>query len=70
MEATMIVPFIVSLFGHRQIEDWRQLDDQFTRLIKKLLQTKTCVSFMTASSFRIAYIVRTQKPLSRRETDG
>lgn len=46
MEATMIVPFIVSLFGHRQIEDWRQLDDQFTRLIKKLLQTKTYVSFL------------------------
>ena len=38
--------FTVSLFGHRQINDWRLLDCLLFPKIKELIQNKTYVSFL------------------------
>lgn len=38
--------FTVSLFGHREIDDLRQLNDQLFPIIKELIQTKAYVAFL------------------------
>ncbi len=38
--------FTVSLFGHREIDDLRRLDEQLTFVVRELLQTKPYVSFL------------------------
>ncbi len=38
--------FTVSLFGHREIDDLRGLNDQLTPIIKELIQTKAYVAFL------------------------
>ena len=38
--------FTVSLFGHREIENLRELDNRLTPILKELMQTKEYVSFI------------------------
>ena len=38
--------FVVSLFGHREIEDLRKLEDKLTPIIKELMRTKMYVVFL------------------------
>ena len=38
--------FTVSLFGHREIDDLRQLEVQLVPIIKQLIQTKPYVNFL------------------------
>ena len=38
--------FVVSLFGHREIEDLRLLEDKLAPIIKELILTKSYVSFL------------------------
>ena len=38
--------FTVSLFGHREIDDLRKLNDRLTPIIKKLIKTETYVAFL------------------------
>lgn len=38
--------FTVSLFGHREISDLKELSSKIEPIIKKLLQTKVYVSFL------------------------
>ena len=38
--------FVVSLFGHREIEDLRKLEDKLTPIIKELVRTKMYVVFL------------------------
>lgn len=42
--------FTVSLFGHREIEDLRQLEDRLTPIIKGLIQTEAYVVFLIGRS--------------------
>ena len=38
--------YTVSLFGHREITDYRELENQLTEIVRKLIQTKEYVSFL------------------------
>ena len=38
--------FTVSLFGHREIEDLRKLDNALAPIIKELIQTKSYLTFL------------------------
>ena len=38
--------YTVSLFGHRQIDDVRQLEKQLSPIIKEIIRTKTYVTFL------------------------
>ena len=38
--------FTVSLFGHRKIDDLKQLNSLLTPIIKELIQTKLYVAFL------------------------
>lgn len=41
-----MITFTVSLFGHREIDNLRDLDEKLTPIIKELLQSKPFVSFL------------------------
>ena len=60
----------VSLFGHREIDDLRHLNNQLTQLIKTLIQTKSYVAFLIGRNgefdeFAASVIKQTQKEIGK-----
>lgn len=66
--------FTVSLFGHREIDDLRQLDNQLAPIIKELIQTKFYVSFLVGRNGEFdecaaSIIKRVQKSVGKENSD-
>ena len=60
----------VSLFGHREIDDIRELDDKLMPLIQELIQTRTYISFFVGRNgefdeYAASVIKRAQKVLGK-----
>ncbi len=66
--------FTVSLFGHRTIEDIRQLDKTLYPIIKELIQTKSYVSFLIGRNgefdeYAASVIKQVQKAVGKENND-
>lgn len=66
--------FTVSLFGHRTIDDLRQLDNQLTPIIRELLCKPIYIAFLIGRNgefdeYAASVIKRTQKELNRDNSD-
>ena len=66
--------FTVSLFGHREIEDLRRLDEKLFPVIKELMQTETYVSFLIGRNgefdeYAASVIKRAQKEVGKENND-
>ncbi len=66
--------FTVSLFGHREIYDIRQLNDKLTPIIKNLIQTQSYVSFLIGrngefDTFAASVIKHAQKESKKESSD-
>ena len=66
--------FTVSLFGHRRIEDIRQLDETLYPVIKELIQTKSYVSFLIGRNgefdeYAASVIKQAQKAFGKENSD-
>ena len=64
----------VSLFGHREIDDLRLLENQLAPIIKELIQTKPYVSFLIGRNgefdeFVASVIKRAQKDIGKENND-
>lgn len=70
----MMKIFTVSLFGHRKIDDIRQLDEQLVTIIEGLIKTKTYVAFLIGRNgefdeYAASVIKRAQKEMGRENND-
>ena len=66
--------FTVSLFGHREIEDLRRLNEWLIPIIKELIQTKLYVSFLVGRNgefdeFAASVIKHAQKELGKQNNE-
>ena len=66
--------YTVSLFGHRTIDDLRQLDNLLTPIIKKLVQTRLYVTFLIGRNgefdeYAASVIKRVQKEVGKENND-
>ena len=66
--------FTVSLFGHREIEDLRRLNERLIPIIKELIQTKLYVSFLVGRNgefdeFAASVIKHAQKELGKQNNE-
>lgn len=66
--------FTVSLFGHREISDLRQLNAHLTPIIKELIRTKSYVSFLIGRNgefdkYAASLIKREQKEVGKENND-
>lgn len=66
--------FTVSLFGHREIENLRQLENKFAPIIKDLMRTKQYVSFLIGRNgefdeYAASVIKRIQKEVGKENND-
>ena len=66
--------FYVSLFGHREIDDLRKLEDKLTPIIKELIRTKTYVVFLIGRNgefdeYAASVIKRAQKEVGKENND-
>ena len=66
--------FTVSLFGHRKIDDLRQLDEKLTPMIKELIKTKPYVAFLIGRNgefdeYAASLIKRARKEVERENSD-
>ena len=66
--------FTVSLFGHREIDDLRQLDCKILPLIRELIQTKSYVSFLIGRNgefdeYTASVIKRVQKSTGKENNE-
>ena len=66
--------FVVSLFGHREIDDLRQLDKELSNVIKELLKLKPYVSFLIGRNgefdeYSASVIKRIQKEVGKEYCD-
>ncbi len=66
--------FTVSLFGHREIEDLRRLDEQLAPIIKELIRTKSYVSFLIGRNgefdeYAASVIKRARKEIEKANND-
>ncbi len=66
--------FTVSLFGHREIDDLRRLDNWLFPIIKKLIRTKPYVSFIIGRNgefdeYAASVIKRAQRELGKDNND-
>ena len=66
--------FTVSLFGHREIDDLWRLEKQLYPIIKKLIESKTYVTFLIGRNgefdeFAASVIKRVQKELGKENND-
>lgn len=66
--------FTVSLFGHREIDNLRQLDDKLAPLIKEIIQAKPYVSFLIGRNgefdeYCASIIKRAQKEVGKENND-
>ena len=66
--------FTVSLFGHREIHDLRQLGDQLYPIIKELIQTKPYIAFLIGrkgefDEYAASLIKAAQKEIGKENND-
>ena len=66
--------FTVSLFGHREIDDLRRLENKLTPIIKELIQTKAFVAFLIGRNgefdeYVASVIKRIQKAVGKENSD-
>ena len=66
--------FTVSLFGHREIEELRRLNERLIPIIKELIQTKLYVSFLVGRNgefdeFAASVIKHAQKELGKQNNE-
>ena len=66
--------FTVSLFGHQEIDDLRQLDASLASLVKELMQTKPYVAFLIGRNgefdeYAASVIKRAQKAVGKEKSD-
>lgn len=66
--------FTVSLFGHREIENLRQLEDKLIPIIKELIQTKSYVVFLIGRNgefdeYAASLIKQAQKDFGKENND-
>ena len=66
--------YTVSLFGHREITDYRELENQLTEIVRKLIQTKEYVSFLIGRNgefdeYGASIIKRARKGLDMERSD-
>ena len=66
--------FTVSLFGHREIEDLRYLNDQLSQIVKELIQTKSYVVFLVGrhgefDEFAASVIKQVQKACGKENSE-
>ena len=66
--------FTVSLFGHREIDDLRLLNNQLAPIIKELIQTKLYVSFLVGRNgefdeYAASVIKHVQKEVGKESSD-
>ncbi len=66
--------YTVSLFGHRTIDDLRQLDNLLTPIIKKIVQTRLYVTFLIGRNgefdeYAASVIKRVQKEVGKENND-
>ena len=66
--------FTVSLFGHREMNDLRRLENQLLPIIKELIQTKSYVSFLVGRNgefdeYVASLIKRAQKAVGNENSD-
>ena len=66
--------FTVSLFGHQEIDDLRQLDDSLASLVKELMRTKPYVAFLIGRNgefdeYAASVIKRAQKAVGKEKSD-
>ena len=66
--------FTVSLFGHREIDDLRQLENRLVPIIKEVIQTKSYVAFLIGRNgefdeYAASIIKRTQKEMGKENND-
>ncbi len=66
--------FTVSLFGHREIDDLRRLEDLLAPLIKEIIRTKPYVTFLIGRNgefdeYAASMIKRAQKQCGKENSD-
>lgn len=66
--------FTVSLFGHREIDNLRYLNDELTPIIKELIKTEEYVAFLIGRSgefdeYAASVIKRVQKEVGKENND-
>ncbi len=66
--------FTVSLFGHREINDLDQLDNKLAPIVKRLIQTKTYITFLIGRNgefdeYAASVIKRAQKEVGKENND-
>ena len=66
--------FTVSLFGHREIDNMRRLEDQLTPIIKELIHTKLYVAFLIGRNgefdeYAASIIKHVQKEVGKENND-
>ena len=66
--------FSVSLFGHREIQDLRHLDNSLTYIVKELMRSKSYVSFLIGRNgefdeYAASVIKRVQKEIGSDNND-
>lgn len=66
--------FTVSLFGHQEIDDLRQLDASLASLVKELMQMKPYVAFLIGRNgefdeYAASVIKRAQKSVGKEKSD-
>lgn len=62
--------FRVSLFGHKEIDNLKRLEDQLVPIIKELLQTKPYVSFLIVRNGEFDEYAASFIKIARREVGG
>lgn len=66
--------YTVALFGHREIDNLRQLENDLTPILKKLIQTKSYVTFLVGRNgefdeYAASVIKRVQKEIGKENNE-
>ncbi len=74
VEVRFMKVFTVSLFGHRDVSDLRQLDERLYKVIKALIKKKSYVSFLIGRNgefdeYAASVIKRVQKEFGKENND-